>query len=192
MLHTLASRYTEFLISRSDTDADPEILTYGFECLLSELICDALAFGIAFWMGRPLEMLIWQGFWLPLRLNAGGHHARSHLTCIACSTALAVGCVWLGARLGGVPWVAQLEAISSICIIFAIAPTTHPHKPIAPDRQRVCRRRARVICLVEAVCVLVLRCTVYAQVAALGTFTASILCLIGRYTNRIAYDGQHQ
>lgn len=186
MIEHLAQKWSGWLIEHGADPDNRDVMIYGFECALNEITATVLVFAIAFIIGRPLEMLIWQIFWLPFRINLGGHHSNSHLWCIIYSTALAVGCVLLVPLLVLIPWIVWIEIAISIVIAFSIAPVIHPNRLVSDERKTKYKKYGRIICIVESAIIAMLVFTSptwLAQTAGIGMGSAAILCLIGEFTN---------
>lgn len=185
MIHETACKWASMLVERGGNRDNFDVLVYGFECFLNEVIATGLVFAIAFIIGKPLEMLVWQVFWLPFRLNLGGHHAANHFWCILYSTALAVGCVLLVPLLLPFSWIIWIEIAISLMIAFLVAPVIHPNRLVSEERIAKFKKAGRIICLVESIIILLLSFFApvwLAQTAAIGMFTAAILCLVGKFT----------
>lgn len=187
MFHRLAVKWANSLVNHGAEKENLDVMIYGFECALNEITATILVFAIAFIIGKPLEMLVWQMFWLPFRVNLGGHHASSHLWCIVYSTALAVGCVLLVPLLTLYSWIIWIEIIFSILIAFTIAPVVHPNRQTSDARRIKFKKYGRIICLIETGIIVVAFflpiATWFAQCAAIGMSSAALLCLIGKFTN---------
>ena len=91
--------------------------------------------------------MLWQSIlfslvYMPLRMNAGGYHARTPLRCYAFSTALifavlsAIGLVVQSRLICGV------IAVAGAAVIFALAPVGDKNKPLDKIEQKVYRKRA--------------------------------------------------
>ncbi len=186
MLSKLSRKWADWLVSNGADEENYEVYIYGAECFLNEIIADIIVFAIAFLIGRPLEMLIWQIFWLPLRVNLGGHHAKSHFMCIFLSTALAVGCVLLIPYVVLVPGIIWFEIGFGLLVSFLVAPVMHPNHPVSAERMQRFKRTGRMICVIEAVAILILFFSGLqwiAHSAALGLASAALLCCVGKLTN---------
>ena len=187
MITRTANKWADWLVANGAEPESHEIIVYGIECAFNEVIANLIVFAIAFIIHMPLEMLVWQVFWLILRVNLGGHHAKSHFACIAYSTLLAVVCVLLVPVIVAVPVLIPIEILFSLFIAFFVAPSIHPNRLVSEERIIKIKKRGRVICVAESVIIIALYFTCPAwvsHVAALGVFSAAILCLIGKFTNR--------
>lgn len=185
MITKLAHRWADWLVQNGADADNRDVFIYGFECMLNEVIATVLVFAIAFIIGRPLEMLIWQVFWLPFRINLGGHHASSHFWCIFYSTALAVGCVLLVPLIQHYDFLIWIELAFSIFVAFVFAPVIHPNRLVSDERRRKFKKDGRIICVIEAAIIAALFFFAPAwltHTAAIGMSSAAALCLIGKFT----------
>ncbi len=193
MLHEFATKLSDRLI---DNGADPEnkdVLIYGIECALNEIIANLLVFSIAFLIGKPLEMLLWQVFWLPLRINIGGQHAKSHLMCLISSTVLAVGCVLVLPFTLALWWLPFLAVTAAILIAFFFAPFIHPNRLMSDTHRAKVRTRGKIVAVSEsAVLTLIFFYSPawVVQIAALGMLAACALFLSAKI--EFAYQSVNQ
>ncbi len=188
MLDKLANRIADHLIKDGASANDKEIIVYGIECTLNEIISNIIVFAIAFIMGKPLEMLIWQLFWLPLRVNIGGHHANSHIVCLIYSTLLAVGCVLLLPFIQDYPWILISEIAVTFVVSFLFAPFIHPNRQSSKAHTARIRRNGKIIAMIEIALIIVFYFTLpiwVSQIAGLGMSAAAILFIIGKAEHHI-------
>lgn len=173
------------VVNGADAD-NHEIYAYGAECVLSEIIANITVFSISFLFGFPLEMLIWQLFWLPLRLYIGGFHSKvNHIICTIISTAIAVGSILVIPYVSTIGWIIWIEVGTSILITFSIAPIIHPNHPMSEKRVRKAKRYGRIICIIEVAAITLAYFLLpgwVSQAAALGMFMACVMCIIGKFT----------
>ncbi len=63
-------------------EADIEAYQYGLELMLSTLINIAVMIGLSIAFGHVWLFIPYLAAFIPLRLSAGGYHAKHHLSCI--------------------------------------------------------------------------------------------------------------
>lgn len=195
MIHTFATVWANFLIRNGANKENKEILIYGMEAAINEILANIIVFSIAFILHVPLEMLIWQIFWLVLRVNLGGHHANSHWACLTYSTVLAVGCVLLLPYITMWTWILPIEIILSLIVAFFIAPFIHPNRLSSEKHKLQVKKRGKIIALVESILIIIFYFIFplwVAQVAALGMFSAAVLCIIGKISYSIKKDNSRE
>lgn len=187
MIEKLSIKWVDWLMQNGADPENRDVLEYGAECAISELVANVVVFLFAFLLHSTLEMLVWQLFWLPLRLCIGGYHSpRNHLTCIIISTGLAIGCVLLAPLVISIEWFIWPVLVICGIIVFVVAPVLHPNHPISENRKSKMKRNGRVIFIFEAAIILFfnfINMPLLASVAGTGMLAAVLLCLIGKFTN---------
>jgi accessory gene regulator B len=158
MIHMLAEKAASNFIMRGIVEKeDADIYLYAFEIMLSTAasLCASLAIALLF--RRLPEWAVFTAVFVSLRRFAGGHHAQSHLACIATYAGI-FACAM--ALIGIVPqeWNAAGSIIlcAAFCpLIYAFAPIRHENKPNSAQALIKFRKRGRVLAVaVGAVCVL--------------------------------------
>ncbi len=183
MIRNFAKKRADSLIEKGADPENREILVYGIECSINEIIANIIMFAFAFAIGRPLEMLIWNVFMLPVRVSLGGHHAKTHSMCLAYSTALAVVCIIIYPFLLNLSGLVYIEIAITLTVAFTIAPYIHRNHPVSDTHRDKLRKWGRIISVIESgiiIFLLVFATPWMAQVAGLGMVTASVLCIIGK------------
>lgn len=182
MIHELSCNWANKLVKYGASAENEEVIAYGIECLLNEIIVDIIIFIFAFIIGRPLEMLVWNVFLLPMRYSIGGHHMSSHIKCIVSSTLWAAVCILIYPYLLGIPWLIPIEIALTLIIAFRFAPFVHPNHPMSDSHKAKLKRNGKIIAVIESA-VIVVFCFFLpdwvAQVSALGMFSATVLCIMG-------------
>lgn len=182
MIHTLAEKWANCLAKNGAALENRDILIYGIECAINEVLANIIVFTIAFILHIPLEMLIWQIFWLLLRVNLGGHHANSHLTCLIYSTVLAVGCVLILPYISAYSWLLLIEIVVTLIVAFFFAPFIHPNRLISKEHKERVRKHGKITAVIECILIVIFYFIFpswVAQVAAIGMFAATVMCILG-------------
>lgn len=183
MIQYLAKKWSNYLIEHGADPENEDVLVYGIEVAINEIIADIIAFAIAFIIGKPLEMLIWQLAYLPLRVCLGGHHANSHIVCLIYSTVLSVACVLLLPLIVGIWWLPILDIILTLIIACFVAPFIHPNRQVSDSYRVVLKKRGKIVAVVASIVVTITYfvCPEWvAQIAGLGMLAATIQCIIGK------------
>jgi len=135
---------------------------------------------------------------IPLRLIAGGYHAKSHLRCFLILMASYLAFLGLLSSIpAGIVLPAIMLAAASIALVMAFAPRADANKPITDEEAIRFKRLSRIAVVVNAVSI----CAILVLVPdnrigssyALGVFTASAAlpasaikyALLSRKTNAI-------
>jgi accessory gene regulator B len=127
--------------------ADIESYQYGMELAISTLLNLSIMIIVSAALGHPLLFIPYLVAFIPLRLSAGGYHAKHHLTCILFNALIYL--VGITAVFELSVLTAKLSCIIGACISLAIAflfaPIQARNKPLSPIEIR--RNRNISICL---------------------------------------------
>lgn len=131
------------IISREDID----VYTYGFELMISTAANILIVIAVSIVFSFPLAWLFFLTAFIPLRVTAGGLHAKTHLGC-GLIFSIAYGLFMLTALFFGAfftPLV--LVVISAACMITVIllSPVPSTNKPLEAGQAEVNRKRSLVI-----------------------------------------------
>lgn len=126
---------------------DSELYAYGIEQGVFMLLnfCTTIIVGLLF--GMLWQSILFSFVYMPLRMNAGGYHARTPLRCYILSTAL------IAAALSVISFAVQSKLICGImaaagaAVIFMLAPVEDANKPLDETERKVYRKRTHFILL---------------------------------------------
>lgn len=175
------------IISETDTD----VYVYGFFQLAMMLlnIVTTLFLGILFQLLIPCILLNLS--YIPLRINAGGHHANSPMKCYINST------IMIAALLAVIKWLtihptvyAVLLVLSGV-VIWILAPVEAENNPWEDTEKLIYRRKSRVILGIEIiifVVTLIFTKKLISETIALGVFTECLMLLVGAVKNHYSND----
>ena len=116
--------------------------TQGIILLLN--IITSLCIGIM--MNMLLEVIIYMSCFIPLRIYAGGYHAKTQLRCYVMSSITTVIVMYLSnilQRNSGL--VEPIVNIISVCIIWSLAPVEDNNKMLSIEERLVYRKKVRSI-----------------------------------------------
>lgn len=187
MLERLSQKFAGKLIRAgiiAETDAD--VYVYGFFQLAMMLlnIVTTLLLGVLFQLLIPCILLNLS--YIPLRINAGGHHADSPMKCYINSS------IMIAALLAVIKWIPIHPAISAVLfalsgiVTWILAPVEAENNPWDDTEKLVYRRRAKVILVIETVIFtisLIFMKSWVSETIMLGIFTESLILLIGALKN---------
>ncbi len=135
---------------------DKEIYVYGLEqgfILLVNILTTLL---IGFLFNKVLETIVFLVTYIPLRIYAGGYHARTQLRCYISSVVLIVSALL---AIEFIPWtnfiVITISTISGL-IIFILSPVEDMNKPLDTAEVKVYGKKARMILGLELVVLILL------------------------------------
>ena len=170
------------IISEEDTD----IYVYGFfqSVMMIFNIVTTLILGIVFQLVIPCILL--NLAYIPIRTNAGGHHASGPFKCYVNSTII------IAVLLSIIKWVAipifisiVILAVSS-AIIFILAPVETENNPLDEEEKRVYKKHTIIILGIEIVIFiisLILNKNLIAEIISLGLLTECLMLIIGCVKN---------
>lgn len=183
MLERLSEKFAGKLVSAGIiSEADTDVYVYGFfqAVMLLLNVVTTLLLGIIFQLLIPCILL--NLAYIPIRINAGGHHANSPFKCYIHST------IMIAVLLSVIKWVPLHPAVSiallviSSVVIWIFAPVETENNPLDEVEQHIYRKRTRIILIIEIV--IILLCLIFSkdQTAAtivLGLFTEALMLLVG-------------
>lgn len=121
---------------------DIETYQYGLELLLSTTVNLAVMLGLSIAVGHAWLCIPYLASFVPLRLSAGGYHAKHHFSCILFNTlfyfASLVAVNALSAPAANLACI--LESCFSFAVIFLFAPVPAKNKPLSAKEQKRNRR----------------------------------------------------
>ena len=151
MIATLSRRISRYLVANGADASDEDVLTYGAECFLNEVISMVLLVLVGSLTNHVWELLIWSVSFCLLRVNLGGLHATSHGWCIATGTLIGASSLLISPFLVQYVVFAGLLTLAAAVTACLIGPV--PHK----NKQHVQRKRIEikqnVIMVVMLVCI---------------------------------------
>lgn len=183
MLERLSEKFAGKLVSAGIiSEADTDVYVYGFfqAVMLLLNVVTTLLLGMIFQLLIPCILL--NLAYIPIRINAGGHHADSPFKCYIHST------IMIAVLLSVIKWVPIHPAVSiallviSSVVIWIFAPVETENNPLDEVEQHIYRKRTRIILIIEIV--IILLCLIFSknQTAAtivLGLFTEGLMLLVG-------------
>lgn len=141
-----SKKLTQFFIQSGVVkEEERDVYQYCFEVLFSVSSSMLLILLVGAVSGRIAETILYLlGFW-PIRLFAGGYHAKTPLGCLALTTAfylLFLGTVFIGYYSTGVT--AGAMTILAFLTIYAVPSVVHENKPIGAEQRKELKRKSRL------------------------------------------------
>jgi len=156
MLERIATDLAHFFYANSGTeydDGDVEIYSYGLQMFLSSVLEVSFVAILGICVGRFFETAAFFIGFIPLRLYAGGCHARTHLRCFL--VLLVIYSTFLSVLYAIPVPLANYFSIAFVCLsalsVLTLAPLADVNKPIGPIRRREYRQKSVVIYSVQAI-----------------------------------------
>jgi len=171
---------------------DIDVYAYSFEILISALMSSIALVILAVLSKTILYSALYLLGFIPLRLIAGGYHAKSHFRCF---TILVISYSVFLLLISFLP--AQIISPTlllvalSLSLVFMFAPIVDRNKPISSLKIVQLKKMSRVYILLVAPVICMLAVLVHDNRVgfslAMGTFTVSISLLAGHIRTDILY-----
>lgn len=189
MLRKISITIADKLIASGFDYNQREIIAYGAECTLSELLANAILIIIAYLLHLLPATLIWLIFFTTLRIHVGGYHASNHTLCILESTIIGILCSFLSTQFTYSFLCMFIILFLSFAAILKYAPVVHPNHPISQTYQHILLHRSLLILAIESslsILFFLLLPLVYATVMINSILSCVLLMVFGHYYTKIA------
>ncbi len=182
--------WKQMQLSNGLREDDKDIYVFGVYqgAILLLNICTALLIGVI--LNMIIEMIVYLICFLPLRIFAGGYHAKTQLRCYIMSSVTAVFILF------GIQFLQQQESIwEFICfmvsfgIIWKFAPVPDANKPLQGNEQVIYQKKVRKILLVltgVSVAAFALKLQLVLAVIEISVCFLAVILLMGLLKNRKA------
>lgn len=180
MIKTMSNRISRFLVGRG-AEVDEEVLSYGAECFLNELLSNALLIIIGLMTHHVWELLLWSLSFCLLRVNVGGLHASSHGWCVGLGTLIGASSILVSPVLLHYVEVSAVLTILAFVTAIVITPVRHKHKQHVQKKRKELKGKVAVIGAMEVLSVGLVYAVnpVAASYIAAGLIMATLLALAG-------------
>lgn len=170
------------------TDGNAEAVRYGMELLFFRIIFYTVVLLVGIIADRIVQMAVFMLFFEPLRIYAGGFHAKSRLNCFFVSVFMLIAAV-SAVRFTPENFFFPLSVIftsASAAVIWFLAPVGTENKELDAAEIFVYRRKSRLILILETVVVII--SILFKQynlpyIISLGLFCSALLLITGCYYN---------
>lgn len=187
MLRLVAETCTKILINHNTISRDQwNIYIYGFELFYSTTFCIISILMLGVLLGYFSMAAAFVLFFVPIRVPAGGYHAKSYGRCFFLTNTVAIGCVVVSKVL----WqIKNYEVVlwgllaAAFVYIWMNSPVQTKEHPLKPERILKNRKYARYLLVVEAIILLLLRgvydgCVVYTGIVT--SYAVAIMILLAK------------
>lgn len=143
-----AIHITNKLIEKGVINADyKEIYRYGFESLFSAAFELISIFVLAFLFGNFFETLLFFLTFIPLRLYAGGYHARTHFKCYILSIMMYIlfSAIIYFTPSNLIAGFSLIFSLLSLIIVFLFSPVVHSNRYADKEHINKCRKISLII-----------------------------------------------
>lgn len=180
MIKRLSQQISQYLVANGAEESE-DVLAYGAECFINEVISNGLLIVIGIITNHVLEVLVWSVSFCLIRVNLGGLHASTHAMCIAIGTLIGASSLMVS------PFLLQHIAFASALMLVAavtasiIAPVPHKNKQHVQVKKEAIKRKVIITAVLECIVALVLYFVspVIASYVMSGLIMATVLGFAG-------------
>lgn len=183
VIRRLAWWVTEQCLPDGD-EIEQEVVAYGLECRISDLVQVAMLVFLGLTLRRALEMLWFSVCFTVLKRQVGGFHLGSHFSCIGVFSLLAVAASKLAVSI---PSVAVLPGtLITLALVLWRAPIAHSNHPKSKAAHKKSRRASIRIAAIAVVLLPLItqRFPAWAVAGAIGELLAALSLVIPVKTER--------
>ena len=169
-------------------ETERELYEYAYEIMVMQSINIAASFVVAAIFHKMIPITIFLVFYIPLRIFAGGNHAKTNEICSVVSICIIIGvCIAMDA-CKNVPIFSFtiLETVAG-AVIFFLSPVEDCNKPLCIAENRKYKKTARKILLCQmCFCFIIryLRIEEIERVIVISHILLACTLMIGEYKNR--------
>lgn len=169
-------------------EEDAEIYIYGINQILTSVLNVSSALIIGLILGTFFEVMVFMAAYIPLRIFAGGYHAKTPLRCYIFSLIMLI-VVSIGMKyLILSEWAYYAVLSAALLIVLAISPVEDKNKPLDEIEHKVYKKRALIIAATELVISIIFRLAGLNKlfIAVVYSFTAlGFMITIGAIKNTL-------
>lgn len=171
------------IISEQETD----VCRYGLEIFISSLVQVVSIIIVSVFMNNFFQTCIFFAVFIPLRMYAGGYHAKTKLRCYAVSVLVYITFTIMINIIPSSTYnsIIFISSVFSVFIVYLFAPIVHINKHVNSIEIQNYKRIALIICIFESLFCLVLNFVLYnktyvisiafGQLAAIMAMLAAII-----------------
>ena len=185
---TLSKKCAEILVRHGKiSDAQINLYKYGFELLFSTAITLGFILLLSVFGGYVSQIIIFSLYFIPIRIAAGGYHAKSYGRCFVLTNFISISCIEISRYM----WEIKSIFVEILLVVSFAAACKYiwDNAPIIPNRYKektnrydVNRRYAHSIIVLEGVVVVFLTIWRYrfAFTAFITTYFVAIMMKIAK------------
>lgn len=125
------------------------VISYGMELIISSIIGIFLLIGISIGFGQPFSWLAFLLGFVPLRVSAGGYHAKNHFLCYITIGGLFVVCQLTAAEIIISPFLPVIVSTIAAVLVLIFSPIQSPKKPLARQSRRANRIASLIVVCID-------------------------------------------
>jgi accessory gene regulator B len=153
MLQVICERITDFIVKNNEKEqVDSEILRYGIELFMSDLLNFLVVFVISALFGHIVFGMFFFLTFAIMRKRTGGYHANTHLGCnivLGTNTMIVMLVITLLGHNSNIMWGFLIVAtIYSGISFLLLAPKENKNKQLDKDSRKLLKKRSMIIWLI--------------------------------------------
>lgn len=193
---TMLSKKVSFYFSKHEMieTKDTEVFEYSFEVLFSTIVNFGALVLIAFLTNSIFITALYLLGFIPMRLIAGGYHAKTHLRCfvlLVVNYSLFLSIVRL-VPIAIASYIALILLAGSIIIILILAPVADGNKPLSENEYKrnktISRTSASVYAVILVFIIIFTADSTIALSIIIGLFSVALSLLASVIRNRIRWS----
>jgi len=181
MSEKLASKLVNLAIGYGVVkEDDEELYLYSYQITIEFVFSWASILILSVFLHTFLGTLFFMAFYIPLRLYAGGYHAKSFSGCYFLSIATYLVFCFIEPYVSAyLPIYALIGIVLCLSAVIAyLAPIEDPNKPMELADMKRCEKRARVILFLQVVVIIIMALTPWGKrMVYFPSFSILIMCL---------------
>lgn len=190
MVSKLAKNIAHFFVVQKIVEKPKEaIYAYGMELLLSDVLNALIVLLIAIMSHTLPAVIVFATVFMGLRKFVGGYHANNHLSCmftlVVVMLIFSYGICKVSEKYA---WMVSIGfVVSSIPVIFNLAPVPHPNKPMSDEKKVKLKRHSRIFTLLLSILVFLLiifRLNTISLYVSSGIFLSALAAVMGKRLNQ--------
>lgn len=157
---------------------DVEMYIYGINQILVSVlnVSSALIIGLIF--GMFLEVAVFMAAYIPLRIFAGGYHAKTPLRCYIFSVIMLI-IVSIGMKyIPLAEWAYYAILLVAALVVLVLSPVEDKNKPLDEIERKVYKKRAALIAVAELMIGLVFKLIRLDSLFIAMAYSFAILCFM--------------
>jgi len=146
MIPRVSKRISSFFILQGIIPSeDREVYEYSFEILISTLLGFIAIITISIITNTPVYTFLYLIGFIPLRLIAGGYHAKNHFRCFIILMTVYIVFIVLVKTIppGSILIVNLLCVLTSVILVFKFSPSEDENKPISNEDRCKFKKKSR-------------------------------------------------
>lgn len=176
-----------FIKSSVIQEEDKDLYQYGVEQICNIILNILTTVIIGTLYGMIPEILIFMFAYIPLRIYAGGFHAKTPFRCYLCSVAIAVIALSV-MKFTEIPYfICIIIVAASSTVILKAAPIEDKNKPLDSTEKVVFRKRTVFVWLTEIVLLLlflILKLNLFVVPISLSMLLEGVMVILGIIKNK--------